>query len=477
MDEQDERMELYRRFETDILNSPQNVYFDENELIDIFDVASDANDDFVKMEVLWYGARLFPESTELAERKAYFYYELGNSDAAQKTIKRVPKKSILRRLLELRINTTDRVAAIAGLEELIKDKTDFSDEEIIQLVSTANDLGLYQWLKQHSDDIKKLTDYPQTFLYEMVNLAEMSEDYEYSVSMLEELTMLEPFNGEFWEMLAGIYVMYFGDVEKAMSAVDFALAINPDSRKARILKAQCMYGKDFPHEKIVELLDDLISADADDSMPVQYKAFLKTTESDNDAALEILQNYLNAHLGDKSTIDFMLTISDGQNMDAVLDKFYSHTDMLAEEQWVEWANAQENELHYGAASAILSAFRRNNGTLADVDRLIALAYRAKMYPRVVEVYTDHLMKHPDLPALSSISLWFYAMSRMRLNQSDGLVAILQDAFDSLTKTHVSNTVESHLQDIGIAFKLATMINILNGISTETIDSIDPYSNS
>lgn len=475
--QQDDRIDLYRRFLDEIANSPQTVYFDENELIDIYDAASDANDDFARMEVLLCGARLFPDSVELAERKAYLYYDIGNHEAAKNVIDKLPDSSVIKRLLDTRINVSDHDQAIQSLDEIVCTGADFSDEEIIQLVDTAGDFGLYNWLKDNKSKIMALTDYPQTYLYEMVNLAEMSGDYKYAIGLLEELTMLEPFNSEFWEMLAGMDIMYFSDANAALNAVDYALAINPDSRKALLLKAQCMYELEMSFDEVESSLERLIESDPDDSIAVNYLAFVKISRNnDVAAAMDILDKYITKHKDDKNTVDYMLTISEGRGMEPVMDDFYRSTDMKIEDDWQKWAKAQYDEGHYMASATILKTFLRNSGNISDVDRLILVFYRAGWFIDVVKTYEHFNETKSEDKRLSNMSFWLYAMARLRIGKKEGLLEMLESAFATITKSnYVPDTVEEHLQTIGVAFKLATMINIIKGLDDGNINDIDPFS--
>ncbi|MDE5650739.1 MAG: hypothetical protein K2I35_07000, partial [Duncaniella sp.] len=74
MDEDNDRQNLYDEFESEVVrHGNQEAYFDENDLIEIFDYASDLDNNIVKMEVLIYGAVHYPRSEALATRRAWFY--------------------------------------------------------------------------------------------------------------------------------------------------------------------------------------------------------------------------------------------------------------------------------------------------------------------------------------------------------------------------------------------------------------------
>lgn len=62
----DSREEIYRRF-VDYASGENTAdsFFEENDLIDVFDFASDTNDDFARLEVLQYAARMYPDCTPI----------------------------------------------------------------------------------------------------------------------------------------------------------------------------------------------------------------------------------------------------------------------------------------------------------------------------------------------------------------------------------------------------------------------------
>ena len=72
----DSRRALYERFYAIVgrADNPQDAddaYFDEDDIIEIYDYANDMNDDFIKLEALFYGARMFPASEALRTRRDY----------------------------------------------------------------------------------------------------------------------------------------------------------------------------------------------------------------------------------------------------------------------------------------------------------------------------------------------------------------------------------------------------------------------
>ena len=174
-------------------------YYDEDELIDIFDYASDIADDAVRAEVILMAQRLCPDSRDLAERKAMLYWSMGNDKAAAKVMKSLPSGRFLSRLTKLRIDKGKNGLTAKDLSLLIKSvKPDsLPDEEVIQLIDAAEDSEQQQWLVDNYDRLKTLAQYPETLMYDLVDpILDWSgdADFEFVNQLLDDLTMTSPYD-------------------------------------------------------------------------------------------------------------------------------------------------------------------------------------------------------------------------------------------------------------------------------------------
>ena len=206
----DNRRELYERFREELRTDRRSMFFDEDDLIELYDYANDRRDRFTALEVLFCGERLYPSSTALAERRALFYLNL-DDEAAAEAVELLPDDSMIKRLTALRVSHADTETARKELDTLLSTRSAFSDEEIIQLSDTAEELGLYDWLLANRSKIAAHTDYPPTFLYELCQIAQ-SQDPEEALRILEDLTMMEPFSIDFW-LLTGQIQLETGNAE------------------------------------------------------------------------------------------------------------------------------------------------------------------------------------------------------------------------------------------------------------------------
>ena len=83
------RRELYERFCSDLKKDRRVMFYDLDDLIELYDYANDIQDKYVAIEVLFCGERLYPESVELAERRALFYFGY-DEDAAAYAVEALP---------------------------------------------------------------------------------------------------------------------------------------------------------------------------------------------------------------------------------------------------------------------------------------------------------------------------------------------------------------------------------------------------
>lgn len=382
-----ERDELLQRFISIIGEPVGSLFFDEDELIEIFDYAGDLNDDFIKMEVLWWGAKLYPDSSALAERKANLYYELGNVTAAKKILKVVPKESIMRRLLILKITNPPQNEVISELSNILEVIDDFKDEEIIQFVQTAGELHAYEWLKSQKISIQLKCSFPQTFLYELIGIAEENSDYDFIISLLEELTELEPFNSEFWEMTADYYNFHFNEPEKTLNAAEYALAIDPDAPKSIMLRAKALFDLKYPLSEIEGPLMQLIKRLPSDKAPVQILSMILAESNEKDRAISLISDYLDNHSGDRMMLSSLIYYSDGEINIKYLQDFYADQ-MPDSYSLINWAK-DTLKMNFPAASISILELIPNSERKEEFFELYSEAlFAARKYNQLLQLFKD-----------------------------------------------------------------------------------------
>lgn len=350
-----ERLELYERFKRSLLEQNDTEFFDADDLIIIIDQAVDLEDSYVQIEALMRGYRFFPENEELANRRAFLYYDL-NIDAGVRTmVNQKTDDSPLWDVLKLRLdennpNITD--IAKAKLEVLLQRPNKFDDESIIQLVDCASACGLYNWLKDNEKQLREKTDFLQTLLYELFIVADMQGDYTYGIKLLEELTELEPFNVDFWGALAQTQCNA-EQLDAALTSIEYALAIDPQNIGVIALKASIF----IRQEEFYKALNTINSAGEPTALLAELKIRALYTMGREQEAESITSDYNLIFPEDQGIVDMALCMRVHYTEQALANhhKAVSKDDFS---KWSEWAAAHYAEGRHFAASKILQYLRK-----------------------------------------------------------------------------------------------------------------------
>ncbi|MDE6534487.1 MAG: hypothetical protein K2K82_00585 [Muribaculaceae bacterium] len=225
----DERLMLYTQFKNDLREGNLNEFYDVDDLIAIADQAADLGDDYIQLEAILRGYRFFPDNEELGVRRGYIYHDLqikgGAEGVASQPLGQNPLWTLLRLLTK--VDNLEPGKAQQRLDKLIERTEEFDDEAIIQLVNVASKFRLYSWLKNKFPVLRKKTTYLPTLLLEFYRHSDSFRDVQFTLSLLEELTDLEPFNIDFWNATAREYIN-LELFDKAIIPLDYALAIDSE---------------------------------------------------------------------------------------------------------------------------------------------------------------------------------------------------------------------------------------------------------
>lgn len=231
----DERDELCQRFRESLSKPISERFYDEDELVELFDYAGDLGDDYLRMEVLLSGARLYPDSEALRTRRAIFYGTF-EGDTQAKFFQDNTGEGPMWDILRLPYSDVAQAELPGEFSKVLEKYDSLDDEEIIQLVGAAEVVQMYDWLQENLAAIEARTSFPQTLYYEMGVVAEQLSRYDKAAEMFERLTDLDPSNAEYWFLLAQNYTRIERN-EDALNAIEFALALQPKNVQMRALRA------------------------------------------------------------------------------------------------------------------------------------------------------------------------------------------------------------------------------------------------
>ncbi len=465
----DERVLLYEQFKDNVLESSSQDYYDEDDLVEIYDYAGDIDDEFVKMEVLMCGARLYPQSDRLRVRRAYFYYSIQNEQGVAALSKLPHEESPLWDIINLRIAKLSDKEIIDGFNQMLNKNEEFDDETVIQLVDAASALNKYDWLINNIERIKKRCNYEQTLLYETAIVSELNGDYAHAVKMLEELTMIEPFNVVYWVLLAQEYT-YMADYEKSLNAVDYALAIDSENQQALLLKAQVIYQSTGKGKEVKNIIKKILAQDPDNSLAIQTLTAILVEENDIDRVEALLHDFIVRHPDDRLVIDYLLTIG-AEDADAILDRLFSQEEEHEETLWLSWAQEHAILKRFKAAAQILDCYNRNAGIVIGMRLFMESLYRSQQYEKIVELMDD-VNAYGNQPKEVILT---YILALLRLGQDE---VAKNKIYENIVK-HDSclnncTDISEILTEKGFVSTLNNILSIINSDENIPLDDVDPY---
>lgn len=359
MDDTDNRRdELCDKFRQSLSKPVHERFFDEDELVEIFDYAGDMNDEYLRFETLLCGARLYPESESLRERRAIFYSTFSDDLAEAYLGDNTDAGSLLFDILRLRQTRPSGEDAENALQGLLNDITAFTDEEIIQYVDLASSLNACDWLFNHLDEIRHKVDYLPSFLYEVAIVAEMVSRYDISTAMLEELTEIDPYNTAYWTMLANDHLQS-DNIDGARSAIEYALAIEPENDDAIRLNARILYDDSDRREEAFQIIKRLASRKQADFQDVHLCAMMSIDLGHSDEGLQLLIEAFKENPASYEILNDILLIGSPKAAE-LLDRFYANGGN-DESLWTGLAQHYYNSGKTDTAITICEAFERNFG--------------------------------------------------------------------------------------------------------------------
>jgi tetratricopeptide (TPR) repeat protein len=241
MQQPDKRQELLEQFRESLKRPIAERFFDEDELVTIFDFAGDLENDYIRCEVLMLGARLYPDSEVLLERRAIYYDDFEGNESVNFLLDNDSHEGAMWQIMKLRrIDCCEIVPDETKAFDYLIDQFDtFNDEEVVQLIKTIEERNVSDWLINNFDKILSKVSYQPILYFEAAMLFEREVRFDAEVKMLDKLVELEPFSSAYWMMLASAQ-LNLENYQAANQAIEYSLALNPDDADAQILQVNIL---------------------------------------------------------------------------------------------------------------------------------------------------------------------------------------------------------------------------------------------
>lgn len=372
------------KFREELRKPFRERYFPEDELVYVFDAAGDVDDDYLRNEALLLGAKLYPDSVKLLERRAVFYLD---SDIGQFRAFMDDNSGVSSTLLDiLKLNLLEGVSiedAERTATELLENINFSEDEEVIQFIGAAHALGLHQWLINHFDDFKIKAAFQETVLYEYGYLASEAEELsELAVKALEELTELEPYAAEYWNLLSLSYLRE-GRTEDALSAVEYALAIEPMMEPA--LRTKFLIGTFLDDVNLIKDSATRILEICPDDANVAAEVAIQ--EIDADKAAEFIDSLTPKSRANRVIIKHSIDIHHPRLDQILAEAFDNGIDDI--ESWREFADYAYEDYLLETIPLIFRIYEEKSGEPLDHDfLLLKIMFDMESYPMVINMFMN-----------------------------------------------------------------------------------------
>lgn len=363
----DRRNELCDRFRQSLTGrDSSSQYFDEDDLIEIFDYAGDLNDDYLRMEALLCGARYYPDSVALKQRRALLYYTFGDDLTTKYLEDNADQHGLLWDITRTRNANPMGADAVKALDGMLSVYGEFDDEEVIQLVDLASSLGQTNWLLDRLDALRSHVTYLPTLLFEIAVMLEIEHRYDEAIKLLDELTDLEPYNEQYWFMLAQEYDLN-DNVDGALQALDLALAILPGDKAMRFYHARLLARNADSREQALRSLEQLSKDYPDDIDINRFLAalYIETAPKGGQdtariSAAKVLLKCFSHNNGNRKIASDLMAIDamPSESLLAEVDRTDPPSDVSG---WVAWAGELEALGAYDKAIDILTYCERKLG--------------------------------------------------------------------------------------------------------------------
>lgn len=384
--EQDYMRSLYLKFREDVDAGRPNDYYEINELLDIYDYAQDEGDVMVQMFVFLAAARQHPETREFDERMAFFMSYVSPTSVEDMLARAGRKDSPLWEVLRMGQNCYPDKDPEPSLKQILEKYDSLDCETGLKIVDLLRDMDRRDLLAKYSDRILALSEDPNGLGFEIAETLKESELYlESSRKIAEELTRMEPFNVEVWLLLARVEFS-LEHPDEALAAVDYALAIDPEHRNARLTRAVILVVKDENRDEAIDLLNDFIKEDPSNVIALEGLAEAYSRAGQKKNACDVYKAIIATGVSNTDPLLSAVQL-DEDNADEYFD-FYYRYGSTDEEDWCRQASVLSGKGKYGLSARMMDFFFKHHGFRNHPTMLLYALYDARDFHRFIDVFLE-----------------------------------------------------------------------------------------
>ena len=382
---------LYERFRNEITRGLQPDYYDRDELLDIYDYAQDEADVMTQMYVFLVAARLYPDADSFLGERIGFFVSYLDSRAGMDLLQRKGRPDTpLWDVLALGVKHYPDGDPAADLDVFFKKHQRIDSESVIKLVDLLREMERPDLLLLHFEELKKKAEDPQGLLFEGAeSFRNAGEPYlDTARELAEELTEKEPFNIDNWVLLSKIQFQR-QDAEEAISAADYAAALDPGFRAPKIMRALGMVMTGNNRTAAIEELRALVHEQPDDA--VAFRGLVEALKQEGRGE-EAVDEYLGLWRSDASNLPTVLpqilSIGMTEQQSEIVSELLTASFGDDENRYADMSRGLMHQGLDAGALFVLECFDRKYGAFSAAEMMIGLYYRMRRYGDLLRFFKD-----------------------------------------------------------------------------------------
>lgn len=308
-----ERQQLIDRFKESLRGNADDYFFDEDDLVEIFDYAGDLNNDYLRAEALMRAARFYPDSEAMRQRRITFYSDVLDPSMTEGLVEdSADDDSLLTQIALLRNSVSNKEQVQKRLEDFIRQYPPFDDEETIRFVQLANDFGLLDWIYKNYKKVAAHVGNEDVLLYELgydfYDTYSQERDFDRAAELLSRLVEKMPFVADYWQILARSQYYSQHHRENYAESLDLALALDPTHRESLLFKSEIIENDNSASEN-KDTLREICDACPSEQMPLSLLLPVLTEEELQEEGVRRLHVFLETHPDSFFAISHLLAIN------------------------------------------------------------------------------------------------------------------------------------------------------------------------
>lgn len=451
---------------------------DLDSLIEVYDYAYDLSDEFVTAEIMNNVLQRDPDFQPMLERKAFRYALLSEIQGAKCVASILPESSFVKKLINMQTdwNATDWRDSYRRLFADVRHQS-LDEYSAMCLIDLALGVDNVAHLSLLLEDILPLCRYPEDFLVDLSGTLLDNDMPDEAVTVLLELTTLQPFSLDYWLQLAELYINRLNNFEEGYNAIDYALAIDPDSGRALMLKGDLLMKVEGYEEDIHKIADRLLTIPEfkDEALYLKAGAFIKEEKAAQ--AVEYLVRYLDVCNNPLDIFVLLITVNEGPLSADLRERLVGCIRRADSSEIDGWLSRARKVMEDAAFDSLLDNVLEAGITVsANVFSMLLLhVYRSGKYEQACTLYDERKKSFPAGPFDTLV----YVMAHLRNGDIAGMRRIVHENGEDIYAVSRNSGAEGMLLQVGSG-KLIYDIDkyLLAAVpgkpDQQKLDNLDPF---